>query len=264
IPYDQLAALSREAIDLGVASDGVEGETLGYFVLGRALQELGQQREARAMWEKGIQVARDTQTRYVSSELLPEVEWMGCIWRIGSSLFFADSPGGQAWAVDAVQGWQLAERFEKTNNRADASVILGHARAGMNQLAAAATAYQQAVSWYTKLGDVSLASEPQAGLAQLAMEQGDHVQAHALVETLLPTLAEHQRAGVHTPFYAYLVCYRVLEANGDRRSTAVVQLAQQGLQACASQIADAALRRSFLENVATHRELLQAARALPQ
>src|SRR5262249_17069757 len=60
IPYDQLAALSREAIGLGVASDGVEGETLGYFVLGRALQELGQQREARAMWEKAIQLARDS------------------------------------------------------------------------------------------------------------------------------------------------------------------------------------------------------------
>jgi hypothetical protein len=62
---------------------------------------------------------------------------------------------------------------------------------------------------------------------------------------------------VLTPFYAYLVCYRVLEANRDRHSITVLQTAQQRLQECASQIADPTLRRSFLENVSIHRELLQ-------
>jgi hypothetical protein len=63
---------------------------------------------------------------------------------------------------------------------------------------------------------------------------------------------------VLTPFYTYLVCYHMLEANRDRRSITVLQTAQQRLHECASQIADDALRRSFLENVATHQELLHA------
>jgi hypothetical protein len=101
-------------------------------------------------------------------------------------------------------------------------------------------------------------SEPQAGLAQIALAQGDHVQAHTLVETLLPMLLEHPCAAVHTPFYAYLVCYRVLKATDDPRAATVLQAAQRLLQEYADHITDDALRQSFLENVPTHRELLCA------
>jgi hypothetical protein len=87
-----------------------------------------------------------------------------------------------------------------------------------------------------KLGNAPLASEPQGGLAELALAQGDEIWAQTLVETLLPMLAEHPRACVNSPFYAYLVCYRVLEANHDRRSITVLQTAQQRLQECASHI----------------------------
>jgi tetratricopeptide (TPR) repeat protein len=160
--------------------------------------------------------------------------------------------------ADAEQGSQLSEEFDIPTYRADAAVILGHARASLNQLADAATAYQQAVTWYMKLGNAPLASEPQAGLAELALAQGDPVRAQTLVEAILPVLDEHPCACVRTPFYAYLVCYRVLKANRDPRSITVLQTAQQRLQECASRIADDELRRSFLDNVATHRDLLRA------
>jgi predicted ATPase/DNA-binding SARP family transcriptional activator len=416
IPYDQLAALAREAIALGAASDGVEGETLGYFVLGRALQELGQHQEARAMWERSIQLARTYQQRYPSSELLHEAEWMAYIWLKGMLLFFEDYAGGRAcvvealricqslgklrgemfslntlatvdfymgdhaaarqgyeqalpiartlgygwgeastqhglgevlcllgeytlaqtmlaqaaataheidivydeiWPVaalvrlhcqlgdaggacawrdqlvqslgrgwvtpdcqavslracavyalysgdnqqalaDAERAWQISEQFDVPNFRADSAVILGHARARMHQRDLAAAAYQQAVALYIKIGNAAMISEPQAGLAQIALAQGDHVQAHTLVETLLPMLVEHPCAGVHTPFYAYLVCYRVLKATDAPRAATVLQAAQRLLQEYADHITDDALRQSFLENVPTHRELLCA------
>jgi hypothetical protein len=63
---------------------------------------------------------------------------------------------------------------------------------------------------------------------------------------------------VHTPFYVYLACYRVLAANHDPRAAAVLQTARQRLHAAAAQLDDA-LRRSFMEHVATHRELLRGA-----
>jgi hypothetical protein len=53
-----------------------------------------------------------------------------------------------------------------------------------------AAAYQQAVAWYIKIGNVAMASEPQAGLVQLALAQGDCVRAQTLVETILIVLAE--------------------------------------------------------------------------
>jgi tetratricopeptide (TPR) repeat protein len=164
----------------------------------------------------------------------------------------------QQTLADAERAMQLTEQSDNLNYRADAAIILGHARAAMHQPDLAARAYQHAITYYTKIGNAVLLSEPQAGLAQLALAQGSLVLAHRLVETLLPALAEHPRARVHTPFYAYLVCYRVLHANSDRRSISVLQMAQQHLRECASQITDDALRWSFLENMPTHRELNQA------
>jgi tetratricopeptide (TPR) repeat protein len=414
VPYEQMAAEAREAIEMGAAGEGREGETLGQYVLGRALQELGQQREARAMWERTIQLARAYQPLEPSSELLHEAEWLANIWLFGSSLFFEDYAGGRAcvvaalqisqslhkrraelfslaslamidfyigddlsarkryeqvlplaralsdpWAemrvqrelsevlrvqgayaqadtllstvvttagelgivyeeilalaalvrlhcqlgntrgaaswreqlvvrlgtmgvtrdcqaeglracavyalhsgdnqqalADAERAWQIAEQVDIPTFRADSAVILGHARARMEQPALAAAAYQQAVAWYTTIGNLAMASEPQAGLVQLALAQDDRVGAQILVETLLPVLSERPRARVLTPFYAYLVCYDVLEASGDPRAAAVLQTARRLLQECAEQIPDTTLRRSFLENVVTHRELL--------
>jgi tetratricopeptide (TPR) repeat protein len=416
-PYDEMAAEAREAIRLGAASQGLEGETLGHYVLGRALQELGQQREARAMWEQTIQLACTYQQLDPSSELLHEVEWLANIWLFGSSLFFEDYAGGRACVVEALQisqslhkrraelfslaslamidfymgddlsarqryeqvlllaralsdpwaemrvqrelsevlrvqgeyaqadtvlntvvttarelgivyeeilalaglvrlhcqlgdmdgaaswrdslvqrmggqgvtrdcqaeglracavyalysgddqqaladaerAWQLAELVDLPNFRADSAVILGHARASMHQPDLAAAAYQQAIAWYIKIGNAAMASEPQAGLAQLAMAEGDHVRAQTLVETMLPVLTERPRARVHTPFHAELTCYRVLEASGDARAASLLQRAAQRLRECAEGITDAALRRSFLEHVAAHRAILALA-----
>ncbi len=92
----------------------------------------------------------------------------------------------------------------------------------MGQPDLAAVAYQQAVAWYITIGNAAMASEPQAGLVQLALAQGDRVRAQTLVETMLPVLAERPRARVLTPFSAYLVCYRVLAAVHDSRAATVV------------------------------------------
>jgi predicted ATPase/DNA-binding SARP family transcriptional activator len=417
VPYDEMAAEAREAIRLGAASQGLEGETLGHYVLGRAQQELGQQREARVMWERTIQLARTYQPLDPESELLHEAEWLANIWLFGSSLFFEDYGGGRACVVEAlrisqslhkrraelfslaslamidfymgddlsarqryeqvlllaralsdpwaemrvqrelsevlrVQGayaqadtvlntvvttarelgivyeeilalaglvrlhcqlgdmdgaaswrdglvqrmgergvtrdcqaeglracavyalysgddqqalahaeraWQLAEQVDLPNFRADSAVILGHARVRMHQLDLAAAAYQQAIAWYIKIGNATMALEPQAGLMELAVAEGDHVRAQILVETMLPALVERPRARVLTPFYAELTCYRVLAVSGDVRAVSLLRRAEQRLRECAEDITDATLRRSFLEHVAAHRAILTLA-----
>src|SRR5205814_1572157 len=54
----EMAAQAQEAIQLGVASSGFEGETLGTFALGCALQEFYQPRKARDLWRQTIQLVR--------------------------------------------------------------------------------------------------------------------------------------------------------------------------------------------------------------
>ena len=159
--------------------------------------------------------------------------------------------------VYAEQAWQKAQEFIGYG-RAQALVTLGQAQAGVERWAAAREAYQQAIACYAKLGNAHLAVEPRAGLALIALEQGDHAQAQQRVEEILPVLAEHPYAGFNTPFFAYLTCYRVLAAHGDPRAKVVLQTAHTLLQRYAAAIQDDALRRSFLENVAVHRALQHA------
>jgi tetratricopeptide (TPR) repeat protein len=174
------------------------------------------------------------------------------------AVYALNSGDDQQALADAEHAWEIAEQVDIPNFRADSAVIPGHARARMAQPDLAAAAYQQAVAWYSKIGNAAMVSEPQAGLVQLALAQGDRVRAQTLVETMLPVLAERPQARVRTPFYAYLICYDVLEAVQDSRAATVLQTAQRLLQEYAEQIPNTALRRSFLENVATHRELLRA------
>jgi hypothetical protein len=125
----------------------------------------------------------------------------------------------------------------------------------MQQWDAAIKSYQEAIADYSKVGNPAAASEAQAGLAQIALAQGDRVQAQHWVDALLPVLEAQPNAGFTTPFFTYHTCYRVLTANQDRRAPAVLELGCCLLLDYAAGISDLALRRSFLENVAVHREL---------
>ena len=71
---ERMAAQAEEAIALGMASGSAVGETLGTFVLGRALQELGQRAASGAAWERTIQLAERYQNDSDEGELLCEAE----------------------------------------------------------------------------------------------------------------------------------------------------------------------------------------------
>ncbi len=89
----EMAAQAREAHVLGPPMVGLEGETFGTFVLGRALQELGQKRAAGEMWQQTIQLVRVYQPSYPENELLHEAHWMAHNWLRGSALHFGNYTG---------------------------------------------------------------------------------------------------------------------------------------------------------------------------
>jgi hypothetical protein len=94
------------------------------------------------------------------------------------------------------------------------------------------------------------------GLAHLHLVQGNLAEAGAHVEEILGYLdAGHTLEGTAEPFRIYLTCYRVLQANTDPRAPGVLLSAHNALQERAAKISDEELRRSYLENVAAHREL---------
>ena len=64
--------------------------------------------------------------------------------------------------------------------------------------------------------------------------------------------------GTDEPLRVYLTCYLVLRANHDPRAREILDAAYRLLQERATHIDDEELRRSFLENVAAHREIARA------
>lgn len=416
---EEMAAQAREAIALGVASGGVEGETFGSFVLGRALQDLDRLHEAGALWQKTIQLARAYQTEHPDCELLHEAELMALHWLRGYALHFDDFVAGRAYIVQALQlcqalgkqhgelmcnvvlawtsfrmgdyttaeqgfrqslhlagalgytfaemtaqqglgelarlrgdygaalallnqaergaadigyqyeeimtlsmlvrlysymgdsvsgqplvqrlsqllsaarlpkechvqallafalralkmddpqgalayaqqAWQVVQTGEPLDRCADAAVILGHALAAMQQWVEAAASYQQAITYYQRLGNRSLAVEAQAGLAAVALAQAEFALALQRVEAILPSLATPKGhpplVGMDQPFFVYLTCVRVLATHQDTRAPRLVDDAYSLLQEYAARIHEEHLRRSFLEKVAVHRQIQQ-------
>jgi tetratricopeptide (TPR) repeat protein len=157
----------------------------------------------------------------------------------------------------AEQSWQIAQRVADPLRMAHALVLIGHVQSDQ-QPHAAITAYTQALAYYAALHDRRRATVAQAGLAHIALTQGNLAGAQTQVEAILPVLAESHTADVDEPFWVYLTCYRVLAASADPRAATILQAGYELLQKYANYIPEDTLRRSFLENVAAHRELQQS------
>lgn len=90
------------------------------------------------------------------------------------------------------------------------------------------------------------------------MEAGEGTQALSLVEQVLDFLAQQTLEGVDEPIQIYLTCYHMLSRQGDdRRAGNLLQRTHDLLMVNAEKIIDPAIRTTFLENVPSHRELMQ-------
>jgi hypothetical protein len=101
------------------------------------------------------------------------------------------------------------------------------------------------------------ATEALAGFARVAFAQGDIAEACRHVEAILSHLGRGGTfEGTYEPLRIYLTCYRVLQAAGDPRAVAILELAHTTLREQAATIPDQVMRRSFLEQVPYHREIV--------
>jgi tetratricopeptide (TPR) repeat protein len=141
--------------------------------------------------------------------------------------------------------------------RAYALTYLGHALVNLDRLPEAAEAYREALLLRREFGQPHMSMEPLAGLARISLAENDLARAQTHVEEILGFLQDNTLDGTEEPFRVYLTCYRVLHANQDPRAQEILNTAHGLLQEQAVRISDEELRRSFLENVAAHREIVR-------
>jgi tetratricopeptide (TPR) repeat protein len=123
----------------------------------------------------------------------------------------------------------------------------------------AAAAHRAALSRRREQKQRAASLENVAGLARIALARGDLQVARAYAEEVLAHVREHGLSFIERPFQVYQTCVPVLQACQELdMAREVLGEAHQALVERAERIADAALRRSFLEQVPEHREIVTA------
>lgn len=149
---------------------------------------------------------------------------------------------------------QLSIELGERDTEAYARLCLGHALAALTRWPEAADAYQLALSARRQAGQQTQALEPLAGLARVALAQGQLMQAKAYIDELVPQLTYQTYAGIVELLRIYLTCYQVLTAVHDERASKLLTMGYTILQERAAKIESAMLRRSYLQ-IAVHAEL---------
>ncbi len=117
--------------------------------------------------------------------------------------------------------------------------------------------YHQALKLRRELDDYPLAMETLAGLIRVSLAQGDVAEAQARTEEILAYLADHNVERTGESARIYLACYHALRASGDPRAREILSTIYQQLHEQAAKITGETLRRSFMENVTAHREIVR-------
>jgi adenylate cyclase len=277
--YEQALLLLHE-----LGTPRTEGWVL--YELGSALASEGDYPAADRCCEQALQIARELGDRQGEADALGTLgvvcdcvgDYPGARDHYGASLQIARSMGlrlreggvlanvgllchhlgeDQAAREHSQRALEIAQELGAREVEAHAVTHLGHALAGLGHLAEATAAYRQSLALRRELGQPHLATEPKAGLARVCLIQENPSEAQALVEEILGHLESHTLEGTEEPIRVYLTCYRVLMANQDPRAGELLNTAYNLLQERAAQMNDEGMRRSYLENVSAHREIVQ-------
>lgn len=243
--YEQCIFISREiGYRLGVA--------YSYLGLGCLLGSLGDYSGSRSCCEEFLSIVRDADNARGEGLALGWLGWIShkcaddhTAWEYCRQVLLI----GQNTVDRYIQAWALT--------------IMGHALTGLGLLNEAVDAYGEALTLRRELSQYYLANEPLAGLARVAQAQGDLPKAQAFVEEILTYLETGALQGPMEPFRVYLTCYRVLQTNSDPRAQTILEETYHLLQERAAKISDEGERRSFLENVTAHRELVSEYSRIP-
>ena len=231
-------------IDRGLGDRRFEAMTLGN--LGSAWLALGEGVQARRHLEESLRLMRAIGDR--ASEPYP----------LTSLAELALRQADHALALAHAQlALDIAIAVQDPHNEAIALCLVGHAALAQERYTAAADAYERARAVAVAI-DGGQRYDAAAGLARVALAQGDTAGALLPVEGLLAHIALGGTLdGTEGRQLIRLSCHQVLARAEDPRAAEVLASAYAEVQARAATIADTSLRCSFLQ-IPEHREIVAA------
>jgi len=246
--------LDRQSLLISRETGDRVNEAVGLANQGERWLKLGDLAQSRRDLDAALQMARSNGDRntesYVFTGLSAVALWQG------------DETRALALARQALD---IAVAEKARDFEALAGLRLGAAELALGRRAAAREAYAQAHARAVEIDD-SLQHDASAGLAQVALAEGDAAAAPAAMAALKPLL-DHIGAGgmlddTEWPRLIELSCHQALARAGDPRAADWLLRAHSALMAEADAISHstphAALHQGFLQNIPHHREILAA------
>jgi predicted ATPase/class 3 adenylate cyclase len=244
--YEQVLGIYRAIGDR-------RGETITLNNLGVTYCDLGDYAAARDYHEQALALRLTIGDRWGQANSLVN---LGLIYHGLGDNETARKNCERALAIQREIGDRRGEGYSLT--------YLGHALAGLGEYEAAAKAYAEALHLRRELGQHGLTMDDLAGLARVALAQGQLGRAQELVREILAWVDANGTGGIEYPLQVYLTCYQVLRASADGdlsamdRAREILSTAHTLLQEQAARVRDPGLRRSFLEGVPANRDILAA------
>lgn len=158
--------------------------------------------------------------------------------------YHALGENGQA-NVHGEAAVNFARNFYDPRISGDAHTRWGRVLVALGQLDKAAELFHQALVDFRQTEQWNHTLMPLAGLAEIALCQGDAAQAQAGVEQVLAHLQTHQLDRTPEELYVYMTCYTVMQARQDPRAATLLQRAHAQLQVCAASLTTDDERHTF-------------------
>jgi tetratricopeptide (TPR) repeat protein len=245
--YEEAQRFYEQALHLQQMVGDREGEEMSLNNLGVASRSMGNYAAAKDYFERALRISRAIGIQRGQAVTLSN---LGLILHNMGDYEEAEGYCRQALQIALDLGLRDLEAESLTN--------LGHALASRGDLAGAADVYRRAVALRRELGQSAMMMESLAGLARVTLKQGKEAEALALVEEILQYLEAETLEGAEEPFWVYQSCCHILLATHDSRAQKILEIAHTRLQEQAAKIKAEEFRRMFLENVITHREIVEA------
>jgi tetratricopeptide (TPR) repeat protein len=229
-----------------------QNEAIALSNLGFSWLDLGEFTQARENLEAGLKLARAVGHRTIEPYPLTGVSRL--------ALWQGDPEPARVHAQAALDiASAVQDRYIETR----ALACLGNAELALGRDEEATTAFTRARDVALAIGDM-FRYDATAGLGRAALARGDAANALGEIESLLAHLdGGGTLAGTDSPGLIRVTCYNVLARAGDPRAVGQLSAAHAELMTSAAKIGDPALRKSFLDNIPEHREIVATSAGRP-
>ena len=243
--FVQVLELTRQTLQIDRELGDRINEAISLANMGSGWLNLGNLPQARLDLEAALQMLRANGDRAIEGNALAALSEL--------ALHQGDETRALALARLTLEVVSATAAPEKV---VDANIRLGNAEAALGRRSAAREVFARAQAQALEI-DSALQHDASAGLARVALDEGDAVAAVAALELVLSHDPQgHALDEANEPRLIELTSYRALAGSGDSRAFAWLKRAHDALTAEANAISDADIRQGFLNNIPHHREIM--------